>query len=68
VATTRIDRRGFVKSAAAGALALLAPRAITEPQAASAALQAALVPEIDGDFWTVADNLPGPRWTPKAGN
>ena len=67
--TTRIDRRGFVKSAGRGALALLARRAITEPRAASAALQAALVPEIDGDFWTVADNpdlgpLTGPEQQP----
>ena len=60
--TTRIDRRGFVKSAGRGALALLGRRAITEPQAA-------WVPEIDGDFWTVADNpdlgpLTGPEQQP----
>lgn len=66
---TRIDRRGFVKSAGRGALALLARRAITEPQAASVTLQAAWVPEIDGDFWTVADNpdlgpLTGPEQQP----
>jgi hypothetical protein len=69
VPTTTIDRRRFVKSAGRGALALLARGAITQPQAARAALQEALVPEIDGDFWTVADNpdlgpLTGPEQQP----
>jgi hypothetical protein len=48
-----IDRRGFVKQAAAGAATLVGLR---EARAADPAVPPRLVPKIDGDFWTVAGN------------
>jgi hypothetical protein len=58
-----IDRRGFVKQAAAGAVALMGLRG---PRAADPTAAPRSVPEIAGDFWTVAGNPDlGPLSTPK---
>jgi hypothetical protein len=52
---TTINRRGFMKWAAAGSLTLVT-RGPTPTGAGAPTTSALLVPEIDGDFWSVAGN------------